>query len=732
MGFNWSHLSIPRFYGLDLKTNVIDVQDGESLGAENAYQNGIGVVAKRKGGSILFAADEAGALKVGEIGTATLSGTKYWFKFVDGKFRYATASNGALTTITPSPAVSTGNDIWYACIAGKLFFVDGSADLRYFDGTAIKTSAILSRPTTAPTSSGGSGFDYTYTVDNGLGESPALATAINDEGSLATITVDDSPYAGYTHVVGDKIRVYSKATSTLAQWRNVTPTSGAHANGAYGQDASGGYLEITSTAASYAIITIALTIAQPILYSDLGVALNASAPTALKGIRVHYGRLMGWSESEVAVSKVSNAHSWPTDTAVKEAFRYSFFRGDGESIQGCISFQESFYVMKDTKIAAFGGIGPDDTGNNAFSFRRIETNGVGCAAGKSIQVVGDDAQTNYLVWLGRDGFYASTGDKPSRIGEKVENQVQSVSLSNLRKAVSIYHKREGFYYCFVGSDTVKNGWVLDLRKDGDVRVGWFKLVDINPTCIAWDEDRYIFGTATGVCHQERIAGTSSDFSDVKSEYVETSGVNATTNRFTVANSYATGDEITIRSSGAVPAGLTANTNYFAIRISATVIQFASSQVNALAGTAIDISDVGSGTHSIVGKKAISAFYTTNWIKFKNASLVKKLAKPMILLNAAATSINLTMQIAVDWFESFFDPHVIVVTSSDEWGDLPWGDFVWGAGAVSSPKNVAIARRKCRSIRFKFSNNVLEQDFNLKGIELNYAYIRNRGEQSEAS
>lgn len=726
MSYRWNKLTIPRLYGLDLKTNVIDVSDGKSLGLENCFQNGIGVMSKRPGNSILFAADEAGSTAIQEIGTATLGGTKYYFKFADGDFKYSTTETGAVTTISPSPAISTTEPVWWAVIQDKLFFVDGTNALRFFDGTAIEESSIYERPTVAPTGSGGTGFNYGYTVDNGLGESPLVDTSLVDDASGATITIaeDTGPQ---TLVVGDKIRIYSKPTSTMAQWRNVTPTSGAHAQGTYGQDAAGGYLLLSSTNATYAIVSLALTDAQPILYTDLGVAINGSAPTGLTGITVHYGRLVGWLGSNVYVSKVANPNSWPPNSAIREAWTYSFFVQDGEEITVCRSYQESLYVFKDTKVAVFGGVGPDDTGNNAFSFRRLETNGIGCVAGKSVQVVGDENSINYLVWLSREGFYASTGDKPVRVGEDIETQVYNQSLSNLRLSVSLYHKRQGFYYCFVGTASSKTAWILDLRKDGKETVGWFKLTAINPTCIHWDEDKYIFGTNDGFCARERNAGTSVDFSDVKTEYFEPGDVDATANTITVGLSYQTGDQLVIRSTGGVPAGLTANTNYFAIRISATEIQLALTLEDANAGIEIDITTQGTGVHSIVAKKAIAAFYSTNWIKFKDAATVKKLAKPMVLLNAAATTINIQMQMAVDWYDSFFDPHTISITSSDAWGELPWGDFVWGAGSVASPKNVAIARRKCRAVRYRFSNETLDQDFNLKGLEQEFAYIRNRGE-----
>ncbi len=52
------------------------------------------------------------------------------------------------------------------------------------------------------------------------------------------------------------------------------------------------------------------------------------------------------------------------------------------------------------------------------------------------------------------------------------------------------------------------------------------------------------------------------------------------------------------SGGALPAGLAANTIYFAIPLSASIIQLAVSQADAAAGTAVDITGTGSGIHTL--------------------------------------------------------------------------------------------------------------------------------------
>ncbi len=52
------------------------------------------------------------------------------------------------------------------------------------------------------------------------------------------------------------------------------------------------------------------------------------------------------------------------------------------------------------------------------------------------------------------------------------------------------------------------------------------------------------------------------------------------------------------SGGALPTGLTAGTDYYTIRVSATTCRFATSRTNAIAGTAIAFTDAGTGTNVI--------------------------------------------------------------------------------------------------------------------------------------
>lgn len=65
-----------------------------------------------------------------------------------------------------------------------------------------------------------------------------------------------------------------------------------------------------------------------------------------------------------------------------------------------------------------------------------------------------------------------------------------------------------------------------------------------------------------------------------------------------AHGFSTGVLGRLSSTGTLPAGLAAATDYFIIKVDANTIKFATSHANALAGTAVDITGaIGTGTHT---------------------------------------------------------------------------------------------------------------------------------------
>lgn len=66
-----------------------------------------------------------------------------------------------------------------------------------------------------------------------------------------------------------------------------------------------------------------------------------------------------------------------------------------------------------------------------------------------------------------------------------------------------------------------------------------------------------------------------------------------------AHGFLTGDMIYLTTTGALPTGLTANTVYYVIYVDANSFRLATSNANALAGTAINTSGTQSGTHTML-------------------------------------------------------------------------------------------------------------------------------------
>jgi|GEM_PF-1451747 len=68
-----------------------------------------------------------------------------------------------------------------------------------------------------------------------------------------------------------------------------------------------------------------------------------------------------------------------------------------------------------------------------------------------------------------------------------------------------------------------------------------------------------------------------------------------------AHGYLTGDQVQVSSATTLPAGLSAATYYYVIKLTADTFKLASSLANSLAGTAVDITDTGTGVHTVTLK-----------------------------------------------------------------------------------------------------------------------------------
>jgi hypothetical protein len=112
----------------------------------------------------------------------------------------------------------------------------------------------------------------------------------------------------------------------------------------------------------------------------------------------------------------------------------------------------------------------------------------------------------------------------------------------------------------------------------------------------------------------RVVGTANpgaNTPDVYSVYVvDTSTDILTLSRNIITENYYTGTKIRFTTTGALPSPLVVDTDYYVIWVSSTEIKVATSVVNALAGTAINITTTGTGTqtvHAYLDSKALGYF-----------------------------------------------------------------------------------------------------------------------------
>lgn len=137
-------------------------------------------------------------------------------------------------------------------------------------------------------------------------------------------------------------------------------------------------------------------------------------------------------------------------------------------------------------------------------------------------------------------------------------------------------------------------------------------------------------TGTGVRINHRTGHTIHYiYTDVTSGVVTfvDGDVNVANNTVTdTAHGLVTGDKIALTTGGVLPAGLSA-TNYFIIRVDANTYKFATTLVNAQAGTAVDITAAaGGGTHTVTpaalsGSIKLQMSYDgTNWADVPSSTI----------------------------------------------------------------------------------------------------------------
>jgi len=118
--------------------------------------------------------------------------------------------------------------------------------------------------------------------------------------------------------------------------------------------------------------------------------------------------------------------------------------------------------------------------------------------------------------------------------------------------------------------------------------------------------------------------------------VDTAAETVTT---TTPHNLAQGQAITVTTTGSLPTGISAATVYYVIVISPTVFAFASSYVNALAGTKINLTTAGSGTSTVVVQAGVNIGipYFQNVPLFLSAAEYPDITKAWSIYSATSNS-----------------------------------------------------------------------------------------------
>jgi hypothetical protein len=101
------------------------------------------------------------------------------------------------------------------------------------------------------------------------------------------------------------------------------------------------------------------------------------------------------------------------------------------------------------------------------------------------------------------------------------------------------------------------------------------------------------------------------------EYPALPSNNATGQTFTAATTdictatahgFKTGDRVRLTTTTTLPAGLAAATTYYVIYLTADTFKLASTDALATAGTAVDVTDTGTGTHTVTGYENVTGLF----------------------------------------------------------------------------------------------------------------------------
>jgi hypothetical protein len=291
-----------------------------------------------------------------------------------------------------------------------------------------------------------------------------------------------------------------------------------------------------------------------------GVSINKSGTDAEPTAK-------GWTD--LAAAKKAHVDISADTTAAQVAARV-------ETALNALTGFSTAFTTDDTAADGTMILTCDSPGPTAEPTSHKKDAGTGASSGAGTSVVGEQTTAGYLT-------AEPTGDIWTAIAAANKTTVDVTGAGTAAAVAALaetaFNSLTGFTAAITTDDTAADG-TMTLTQ---VEVG----STTNPVLKNADDTG-----AGGILGVQTTAGTG--------------GVNLGTNAvLSTGHTMATGLKVRLTTATTLPAGLALATDYYIIAVDADHVKFATSLANALAGTAVDITDTGTGTHTITAE-ALSA------------------------------------------------------------------------------------------------------------------------------
>lgn len=378
----------------------------------------------------------------------------------------------------------------------------------------------------------------------------------------------------------------------------------------------------------------------------------------------------------------------------------------GDEINALVEHYGDLYVLMRDSIWRVSYVG----GSDVFVVNKVIEN-IGTIAKNSVQIITLEDKRRAIIFLDEDKkIYMFDGASLIDIGSIIQPTLDDLNASRLQYAVSVFDNQSYYLAASTGSNT-ENDTVYEFQTE----IGeWTVHTDINANAmervkISTSAIRTYYGNYDAFVYWM-------DNPDYDSDGGQGTGYNGVVDSVTTINTgTATGLQFIVDDD--VTFGLADLTGCIIKITSGTgvgeeqVIVWNMATGLAVA-TAFSTTPDSTSNYSI---GAIDAYYKTRWFDFGDASSRKSFRK-LYLWAKEDSSDEVTVSFAED-FSSVLGSTTkdLAPSSSSTWDSAVWGEGIWGT--TGDKFYDVLLRGSGRNIQFEFSNDDINETFNLYGFHI---------------